>query len=233
MKNNTSHLSPDRIRGYDLLPDIYCNVFLCAKKKSGKTSSIFNIIKHCCDKESNVIIFSSTVEKDFAWIQIREFLDKKEIPSEYHTSFHEDGRHLLSELIETLRSEKEEIEEPEPEEEPTLREIMFGEKHITVKKKKPKKISQKYMIIIDDLSLELKDPYVASLLKTNRHFKSKVIISSQWVNDVAPMGRRQFDYVLLFGGINKEKMEQVFINSDLNIEFDEFMKLYKDATSEK
>eukprot|EP00732_Lithocolla_globosa_P003743 Lithocolla_globosa_v1_NODE_3123_length_1759_cov_28.126761.p2 type:complete len:157 gc:universal NODE_3123_length_1759_cov_28.126761:861-1331(+) len=117
--------------------------------------------------------------------------------------------------------------------EPTLREVMFGEKHIVVKKKKPKKISQKYMIIIDDLSLELKDPQVASLLKTNRHFKSKVLISSQWVNDVAPMGRRQFDYVLLFGGINKEKLEALYINADLNIEFDQFMELYKDGTREK
>lgn len=234
MQNNTSHLSPDKILGYDLFPEIYSNLFLVARKKSGKTSTIYNIIKHCCNKESNVIVFCATYEKDMAWIKIQEYLDKKEIPSEFHMSFiNDDGVNKLAELIETLKSEKELVEEEEEPEEPTLAEVMFGEDRVVIKKKKPKKISQKYMIIIDDLSMELKNPFVSALLKTNRHYKSKVIISSQWPNDIPPQARRQIDYILLFSGINHEKLEQLFNNADLNIEFDQFLKLYKDATQER
>ena len=30
-------VDPDKIKGYDLIPDLYCAIFLCAKKKSGKS----------------------------------------------------------------------------------------------------------------------------------------------------------------------------------------------------
>ena len=51
-------------KGVNLFNNNLCNVFLCAKKRSGKTSTIFKILKACSDKNTNIIVFSSTVDKD-------------------------------------------------------------------------------------------------------------------------------------------------------------------------
>jgi len=40
-------VSPDKIKGSAIFPDLYCNIFLVARKKSGKTSTIFKILKSC------------------------------------------------------------------------------------------------------------------------------------------------------------------------------------------
>ena len=34
-------VDPDKIKGYDLIPKLYCTIFICAKKESGKTNTIF------------------------------------------------------------------------------------------------------------------------------------------------------------------------------------------------
>ena len=35
------------IKGYDICEEVYANIFLCARKKSGKTSALFKILKEC------------------------------------------------------------------------------------------------------------------------------------------------------------------------------------------
>jgi hypothetical protein len=47
------------------------------------------------------------------------------------------------------------------------------------------------------------------------------------------MARRQIDVYLIFSGVNQDKLLELFNNSDLNSNFDEFINLYKMATSEK
>ena len=39
------------IKGYDLCEEVYANIFLCARKKSGKTSALFKIMKECSVKQ--------------------------------------------------------------------------------------------------------------------------------------------------------------------------------------
>ena len=222
--------------GSELFSEIYSNIYLCARKKSGKSTVIYNIIKRCCDINTQVYVFCSTSTKDTNWQGIRDYLDKKGIYSEFHYSIKSDDgkQNYLKELVDRLQTEESDSSgsEPEPEEEKVL---LFAEDEIkvTIKKRKPKKIAQKYIIIFDDISTELKDPNISHLLKTNRHYKSKVIISSQWLNDIPPMARRQIDVYLIFSGVNQDKLLELFNNSDLNINFDEFIKLYKMATSEK
>ena len=222
------------IRGADMFDNIYSNVFLCAKKKSGKTNVIYNIIKKCVDKNSTVIVFCSTHLKDAAWIEIKKYLDKKDIPNKFYSSLVEDGIDQLAALVNQLQnevSESEESEESEPEAE--IIRMETNKIEIKINKRKSKKISQKYMIILDDLSLELKNSNVAHLLKTNRHYRSKVLISSQYINDLLPTSRRQIDVYILFSGLNEQKLREIFINADLNIEFSQFMDLYKDATDKR
>jgi hypothetical protein len=104
------------------------------------------------------------------------------------------------------------------------------------KEKKPKKKlkAPKYFIIFDDISNELKAKKdVQTLLKHMRHFKSKVIISSQFINDLDPASRVQIDFWLIFKGFSEERVEQVYPQLDLSdIDFEKFYKIYKDVTSE-
>ena len=218
------------IKGSKLFPEIYSNVYLCAKKKSGKTSVIFNIIRECADKNTNVIVFCSTQNKDKNWIEIKKYLNEKKIPNEFYNSMLENGN-ILTEIITDLQGQVSD-EESSSEEEPEL--IKFqNKKRKPKKKKKPTIISPKYLIIFDDLSSELRKPEIAHLLKTNRHYKSKVVISSQYLNDLQPMSLRQIDYWLLFSGLPYEKLESVYKQADQSISFEQFYDLYKDATQER
>lgn len=222
------------ILGSDLFPEIYSNVFLCAKKKSGKTSTILHIIRKCADKRTNVIIFCSTCEKDKNYAYIREYLKAKNIPHQFHQSIKDDKHDYLGELLDQLQYEESEpSEESEPEPEPQILSTDNDSITVKIKKRKPKYLSQKYLIIFDDLSLELKTPNLNQLLKTNRHYKAKILISSQYLNDLLPMARRQIDVYLLWGGLNEEKLKELYQNADLDISFEKFQELYNDATKDK
>lgn len=219
-----------KVLGAELFPHIYSNVYISAKKNSGKTTVIYNIIKKCCDKNSVVVVFCSTYRNDASWIEIRKYLDDKKIPNLFYDSIKDNNTNNLSNLINLMTTDVDDDEEEEEEPESIL---LFNEKEIRIKVRKPKKISQKYLIIMDDIGAELKDPNISILLKQNRHYKSKVIISSQYINDIQPQCRRQIQTYLLFGGINEQKLDEIYVNADLNISFEKFVELYKLATSEK
>ena len=225
------------ILGSELFDEIYANIFICAKKKSGKSTVIYNIIKKCCDKRTKVIVFCSTYLKDANWKEIQTYLEKKEIENEFYLSIYDEKKNVLQELVDTMQTEEEEEEiiKAQEEEEQEDRVILINDSEIrvSVKKRKPKKLSQRYMIIFDDLSQDLKDPSVSHLLKKNRHMKSKIIISSQYLNDIPPMSRRQIDVYLIFSGLNLEKLQEIYKNADLDLSFERFIDLYHDATSEK
>jgi hypothetical protein len=102
-----------------------------------------------------------------------------------------------------------------------------------IRKRKPKKISQRFIIVLDDLSSTLRNPSVDKLLKTNRHWKSKVIISSQNYQDLNVPARIQLDYCLLFGNIPVPKLETFHKDSDLAISVEQFLRIYKISTSKK
>lgn len=87
------------------------------------------------------------------------------------------------------------------------------------------------MFIFDDMNHELKNKDVAGLVKMHRHIKSKVILSSQWVNDLKPESRRQMDYWILFGGHSREKLEELFPMLDSQYDFETFYAVYQYATS--
>ena len=61
------------VKGFDVCPEVFSNIFLCAKKKSGKTSATFTLLKNCVGKDTIIIVFCSTVYKDSNWIQIRKY----------------------------------------------------------------------------------------------------------------------------------------------------------------
>lgn len=231
----TTKIEPSKIKGYELFPEIYSNIFLCAKKKSGKTSVINKIIKDCTDQDTSIYVFCSTHNKDENWIQIKKWLAEKQMNAHFFLSLEEDNINLLNLIIEDLQSPTEEPEKSESssEEEDTICHFEDDKISVKIKKKKPRKIAPKILFIFDDFSGELKDKNLIKLLKENRHYKSKVIISSQYPNDMRPDSRSQLDYWILFGAHNDEKLLEIYQFCTLGITFEKFKELYKFATKDK
>lgn len=224
----------EKIKGFEMFPEVYSNIFLVARKKSGKTSVIWKILKSCAGKKTNVIIFSSTIHKDANIMHIIKHFKNKGNSIESYTSIKEDGEDKLKELLDRLKNEYEE-ESSEDEEKIKHKINLFREEEEEKDRKarKPSKLYPEYIIIFDDIGNELKNPVINQLLKTNRHYKSKVILSSQYVNDLSPESRKQIDYWILFGGHKMEKLKIIYDDADINIPFEDFINLYIDATKEK
>ncbi len=233
------------IKGFDVCPEVFSNIFLCAKKKSGKTSATFTLLKHCCGKDTIIIVFCSTVYKDSNWIQIRKYFEKKKMDIRIYTSIYEDGEDQLEKLIFELSEDAKEQEQNKDAkiEKPKmdrcdmilerLRNPQLAEEKEEEKEKNPKKCkyqAPEYIIVFDDLSSELKAPSLLSLMKRNRHFKCKLIISSQWVNDIPPMSRKQLDLWLIFKGFTEKKMMEIHRDCDSGLQFNLFYKMYQKAT---
>jgi hypothetical protein len=229
-------LKRESIKGFRLFAEPYAYIFLCAKKKSGKTSAIFKILKSCSSKTTKLFIFSSTVFKDDTWKYIIKYFKNRGNPIQTFTSIKEDKLNHLQKIIEELQVEDSESDsENDIEKAPKLNFLLFDtyDEEKIKKQKKNKKVAPENIFIFDDIGNELHNPFVNQLLKTNRHFLSKVIISSQYVNDMIPASRKQIDYWLLFKGHKDDKLKIIYDDADLSITFDEFMNLYKHATEEK
>ena len=231
-------ISQKKIRGGDLLP-IYSNVFLCAKKNSGKTTTIFNILKKCADKETILDLFVSTIEKDRSWIQIVKYFQNKGcVVNSNISTVGDNGEDLIRDIIDTpiefTDSESESSSDSDYGYLEIGRDEAESKKEIKkVKKRKKKKMAQKRIIVLDDIGHELKKPSIDQLLKVNRHQHCKTLLSSQYLNDLSPMARRQIDCWLLFGGLKKNKLEQVVRDCDTRLEYNKFEQVYKFCTSGK
>jgi len=108
-----------------------------------------------------------------------------------------------------------------------------------VKEEKPKKtkklakIIPEWIIVLDDLGDALRDKALTQLMKTNRHYKALVIISSQNLNDLQPAALRQVGYCLLFARFSEDKLEELYKKLDITLPYERFRQLYKDATKAK
>ncbi len=101
------------------------------------------------------------------------------------------------------------------------------------KERKPKKLAPEYIFIFDDLGNDLRHVSITQLFKTSRHYKAKVIVSSQYIHDLSTSAIKNLDYCLIFKSFNKEKLLVLYEALDLSIEFDVFEQLYHDATAEQ
>lgn len=220
------------VRGEKLFPEIYSNIFLCSKKKSGKTSTIYKILNSCSSRDTKVVAFCSTLYKDPSWETITAWCESNGLDFTGHTSLKDDdGTDLLDQLIHELETGDTEPVVKEPEQKNDWVDEPF-DSSLKKKKKKSKYRAPEYIIILDDLSNELKSTSVTALLKKNRHFKSKIILSSQYLNDLLPAARKQLDYLILFRGHPDKKLVEVHRDADVSIPISQFQELYKFATKE-
>jgi hypothetical protein len=215
-----------KAKGHQLFSDPYANIAAFGRKKSGKSSVIFKIVQECATPETTVLAFVSTLNKDQNWVHIQKWCKKKKIPFVGYTT----SKGHLGELLEFMRQEGQEDEE---EKEQPVMQLPEPEKEQKEEKKRSALLPLDYLLIFDDLGDELRDKYVDQLLKTNRHYRSKVIISSQYIKDLTPPSRKQIDIWLLFGKLSDENLETIFKDADLPIDFEAFQKMYQQATAEK
>jgi len=226
---NKEDLKP--IKGADIFGEIFCNCFCLAKKKSGKSTLMYKIVKETCDPRTKVFAFVSTLNKDKTWNTIQKYCETKHIEFHGFTSIIDDdtGRNILEELVVKLQKEvPEEAEKPKKK-----KNFIILNEDSDDEEEKPKRYKYRvpeYLFILDDLSTELSNPAVTSLLKKNRHFSSKVIISNQYWNDLAKSARKNMDYMIIFGAQPKDKLQEIHKELDLSLTFDEFYKIYKYAT---
>ncbi len=250
-------------RGEKLFNSAFPNIFMSAKKRSGKTSTIFYIIQKIISKKTKLIIFCSTVHKDPIYKALLAWCDKKGIEYEIHTSLRDDdGTDLLQDLVNRLQNETDEVTtegkgiiqiQPQPPIDPReyLKQrgagiaqqlldfntsiippyIQEGGEIKEKKERKSKYLERKYIVVMDDLSDELKSPSLTALYKKNRHFKMCTITSTQYYRDLAISARKNIDYYLLWKGLDDVRLESIFKDANLTIDFEVFRELYKDATS--
>jgi hypothetical protein len=90
------------ILGADIIPELYSQIFFVAKKKSGKTSCLFKILKKCVGRDTIIVAFVGTLHKDASWIAIKDYFEKKGNEFIGYTSLMEDGVNQLAALVKDL-----------------------------------------------------------------------------------------------------------------------------------
>lgn len=233
---NTPKIPPEKIKGYDMFPEIYSNIFLLGKRRHGKTNTIFTILKNCCNKSTRIVVFCSTAYNDASWKHIREYFKSKGNDIEIHTAVKEDGEDVLNNLVEELKQN--EIDKEIALSKPKERKIKFikfedSSDDEEDKPKKEKKEAPEIIIVFDDMSKQLRSDAVFTLMKKNRHFKSKLILSSQAYKDLHPDSRENLDYMLIFGDTPEADLQEVLKDTKLKISWKLFNEIYNNAVSKK
>ncbi len=259
----TNEISYDRknLKSFDMVPLLYYNMFLCSKKKSGKTSVIGNLLEKTCGRKTTVFLFCATYQVDSTWKAIIKKLRKKNINVVCFDTLKEGRVNHLDILIDELSvavDEDEEIPKKDEKRVPQRVDIFnnrpklyFGEgededeevitkeveeNHFIEKRKQKKTVKKKsppYIFVMDDLSTEIRNPAIARLLKVHRHLKSSVIISSQYLHDLKPASILQLDIFLTFKGMSEDKMEKIHRLLDISMSFEDFFQAYHYCTKEK
>lgn len=222
-----------KVRGCRLFPEVYGNVFICARKKSGKSSLIAKILRDCVGRDTQVLIFASTVRKDAVYKEIVKALRNKPIENGERVQCFTDLSELETIMTELrMQSESESESESSSESDEPILGFDREDEKARPKRRKEKLLSPEIIFVFDDLSSELRSPHIDFLLKSNRHYKAKILLSSQWPNDIQPSGLKQLDTLILFKGHSEAKLKKLHSDVDLNIPLDQFVRIYKEVTGE-
>ena len=228
-------------KGKDILDVRFWIMSILAKRRSGKTTLIYNLIKQFAHKHMIILFFVPTFYKDNVYESIRNYLDRKGIVYQGNTSIENEEK---IDLIDVFMKENsgeglnEEIGNEETVSQPIIQQPQipvcnFGENVIDSQSKVDNNVEPEYMIIFDDMSSQLRHPSIVKLCKNSRHFKCKIILSSQSIVDLTPSQHSQIDYCVLFKNFNFDSIEQIYKRLQPNLSFEEFYELYKNITESK
>ncbi len=229
---NTNSLDESKVKGGKMFSEPYNVSYLCARRKSGKTSVLAEILKKTSDKKTTFWLFVPTSRVDESWKTIIEILENRGNTVNVFDSIMEGKTNLLDEIVADLSVGDEPPKKEEPQKAPIK--IMFDIPESEKKKYeyKPKKLAPLHIFVFDDISQELKNVGLLALLKKSRHLKSAVYISSQYVNDLPPQALKQLSYFLCFRSMTYDKLEHIHRMLDLAIDMEKFYNIYDYATKD-
>jgi hypothetical protein len=229
---NANALDESKVKGGKMFSDPYNVSYLCARRKSGKTSVLAEILKKTSDKKTTFWLFVPTSRVDESWKTIIQILEDRGNTVNVFDSIMEGKTNLLDEIVADLSVGDEPTKKEEPVKAPVK--IMFDIPESEKKKYeyKPKKLAPLHIFVFDDISQELKNVGLLALLKKSRHLKSAVYISSQYVNDLPPQALKQLSYFLCFRSMTHDKLEHIHKMLDLAIDIEKFNDIYDFATKE-
>ena len=192
-----------------------------------------NILDHVMDRDTDLVIFSSTVKKDSLYrSQVNKYKRKG-----YNVTTHPDlyapvkggkPRNILEDMIEDGFGDGVESKSVRRA---GLTLQMFGGLPGADPQQSPR--DRHTIIVIDDLNFRLKDKVLASLLTRHRHLKCSVIILSQAFTHLQPSSRDQMDFIVVFKNIRELTLRSIYDHAELSVEYEEFRKAYRTATSAK
>ena len=232
-------------KGQGIIDKRYWIASILAKRRSGKTVLIYNLIRKFAHKNMIILFFVSTWYNDDTYREIEKYLQKHNIEYLPQTSIYkEDGTDSILEFIreqEHMRELEIELEDGDapvtPEElemrgqNPLLAYISpaTAKKHCKPKKKVKVKPPE-YMIIMDDLSHELRNRSISLLSKNSRHYRIKLILSSQDIKDLMPATHEQIDICFLFKNTTHKRLEYLHERLSLWDSFEHFHDIYHRVT---
>lgn len=226
------------VKGAGISEEPYSNIFLLAKKKSGKSTLINHMLNKFVGRDTRLVFIVSTAHKDDVYKQMISKWSVNHDVAVYANL--REGKHSIIEL---------ELEDPNPEADPARAEkkaidliaskfMSFdddSQPELPVKreKRKLKYLAPEVIFILDDQGSLMRDSSVSNLLKKNRHYKSKVIISSQYLTDLQPAALKQLDIMIIFGSQPGDKLERIHMQLDLSLPIETFKERYKEATAKR
>lgn len=87
----STDLSNLKSRDSECFSDPWCNIYCCARKKSGKSVLVSDIVRRCVAPGlTTVHLYCPTHEKDPVYDSLKKWLKKKKIKVMVHTSLYED-----------------------------------------------------------------------------------------------------------------------------------------------
>jgi len=232
---NGNAIDEKKIKGSALFPTLHDVIFLCARRRSGKTSVLAEILKKTSDRKTIFWLFVPTSRVDESWKTIISLLESRGNTVNVFDSIMEGKTNLLDEIVADLSvgDEPPKKEEPQPIQGSGIK-VMFEPKESEKKKYeyKPKKLSPAHIFVFDDISQELKNTALTALTKKSRHLKATVYISSQYLNDCTPQVLKQLSYFICFRSMTRDKLDHIHKMLDLSIDIEKFYDIYDFATKE-
>jgi hypothetical protein len=232
---NGNAIDEKKIKGSALFPTLYDCVYLCSRRRSGKTSVLAEILKKTSDRKTTFWLFVPTSRVDESWKTIISLLESRGNTVNVFDSIMEGKTNLLDEIVADLSVG----DEPPKKEQPQSIQgsgvkLMFEPKESEKKKYeyKPKKMAPEHIFVFDDISQELKNTALTALTKKSRHLKATVYISSQYLNDCTPQVLKQLSYFICFRSMTRDKLDHIHKMLDLSIDVDKFYDIYDFATKE-
>jgi hypothetical protein len=218
-------------RGMDIFPGIkYPVIFICSVRGAGKTTLIYNIVQRIArkftDPEGCTKIYhvSGTIDKDPGNISMVRKFERAYKYQTYQAMDELDYAEIKNTISDSLE-QGQGVQKP-PEAPPHI--SLFGAPPSSKRKPKPPPKVSDQLIICDDVSGELRDPKFAVLVKNSRHYRARIILSSQYVTDVLPGIRSQIDFLFLFRGIPLDKLKVMHLMAKIEVTFEEFTELYRE-----